>query len=177
MPQTNAAPTTLHATTIHGVLMRIQECGVLITGSAGSGKSQLGLELLSRGHRFVADDVISLSQDGAHIQGSGIDESREFLALRCGVVVDVSRQFGPNALLPQSSIDLVVSPGPALAPLASPPNIQILGHDLPQYFVQTLPGAAICVEALAHAWQDRQNGYNAAQELARLQALRLTPNA
>ena len=44
-------------TTLHGVYMELFTMGVLITGSAGSGKSELALELLSRGHRLVADDA------------------------------------------------------------------------------------------------------------------------
>ena len=48
--------------TLHGVFMEIYSIGVLITGEAGSGKSELALELLSRGHRLVADDAPEFTQ-------------------------------------------------------------------------------------------------------------------
>ncbi len=161
-------------TSIHGVLIQVQACGVLITGPAGSGKSQLGLELLSRGHRFIADDVIDLSLRDELVHGQGVDESGDYLALRCGVVVNVARQFGPQAVLAHCPIALVVSPGPALTPFAAPPRTRLLERSLPQHFLHTLPGSAICVEALAQAWLDAQSGYNAAQELADRQAARLS---
>lgn len=159
--------------TTHGVLIQVRGCGVLITGPAGSGKSQLGLELLSRGHRFVADDTVTLNLEGDALFGEGLEESRDFLALRCGVVVKVSRQFGAEACLARCPIDLVVSPGPALLPFAAPPQIKLLGCSRPQHFVETLPGSAVCIEAMAMAWQDTQQGYSAADELAALQARRM----
>ncbi len=160
---------------MHGVMVQIGACGVLITGPAGSGKSQLGLELLSRGHRFVADDSVELQLDKGQLMAGGIDESSDFLALRCGVVVQVSRQFGARATLQRCPVHLVVSPGPALVPFAPPPEIRLLEQRLPHYFVQTLPGSAVCIEALAFAWQEQQSGYSAAEELAARQAQRMQP--
>ncbi len=163
----------MSASSVHGVLVRVEGCGILISGPAGSGKSQLGLELLSRGHQFVADDAVELSlRDGAVI-GRGLDEASRFLALRCGVVINVARRFGEAALLAECPVDLSVTPGPALVPFAEPPSLHLAGQARPQHYLQALPGSAICVEALAHAWRERQAGYNAAEELAMLQAGRL----
>ena len=53
-------------TTRHGVLMDVLGLGVLITGESGVGKSELGLELISRGHGLVADDVVELSRIATH---------------------------------------------------------------------------------------------------------------
>ena len=157
----------------HGVLMEVSGCGVLITGPAGSGKSQLGLELLDRGHRFVADDAIHLRVENESLIGCGVEECAEFLALRCGVVIKIERQFGAEQRLDQTPIDLIVSPGPALAPFAPSPRTELLGVSVPQHYLQTLPGSALSVEALARMLLDRRDGYSAAEELAGRQAARL----
>src|SRR5215213_3112651 len=53
----------------HGVFMDVLGLGVLITGESGVGKSELGLELISRGHGLVADDVVEVSRMGAALEG------------------------------------------------------------------------------------------------------------
>ena len=163
----------MSGSSVHGVLVEVEGCGILITGPAGSGKSQLGLELLCRGHRFVADDAVELFGSDGELRGRGFNECSRFLALRCGVVINVARRFGEQMVLPDAAIDLVISPGPALVPFAEPPSLTLAGVERPQHFVQALPGSAICVEALALAWSERQAGYSAAEELAALQARRI----
>ena len=161
----------------HGVLVRVAHCGVLIRGAAGSGKSQLGLELIDRGHQFIADDLVQIERHEQALSGHGVDEASEFLALRCGIVIPVAKRFGDHSVLPQSSIDLVVEPGPALTPLDTIPETQILGLNRPLHYLQSLPGAAVCVEALAANWTDRQNGYHAEKDLSERQAKRLEVSA
>ncbi|MGJ8668426.1 MAG: hypothetical protein ACSHXK_02960 [Oceanococcus sp.] len=165
-----------HSACQHGVLIRVAQCGVLINGAAGSGKSQLGLELIARGHQLVADDIVDIERQQTQLLGRGVNESSEFLALRCGAVVPIARRFGKDALCAVSSIDLVVSPGPALTPLAAIPEIELLGLRRPLHYLQNLAGSAVCVEALAHNWCDQQQGYDAADDLQqRLQARMSTP--
>lgn len=159
---------------LHGVLIEVQGCGVLITGPAGAGKSQLGLELISRGHAFVADDAVDVSRQGDTLRGQGLDECAEFLALRCGVVVNVARQFGAETLRASASIDVIVSPGPALLPSEPIPQLDVLGLKRPQHFLATLPGSAETVEALVRHWHDVQSGYDAAADLAARQAARMS---
>ena len=163
-------------TNLHGVLMQVAGCGVLICGPAGSGKSQLGLELLSRGHCFVGDDLIAVERQDQQLLAHGVGEANAFLALRCGLVIAVTRQFGPDAVRANASIDLLVSPGPALTPCAPLPQTEILGLSRPMHYLQALPGSAICIEALARNWQDEQSGYSAAQDLAARQSQRLAAN-
>ena len=84
-------------TTLHGVYMEIFTMGVLITGGAGSGKSELALELLSRGHRLVADDAPEFTkvspelidgscpevlQDCIEVRGLGVLNVRQMFAIR-----------------------------------------------------------------------------------------------
>ncbi len=157
----------------HGVLIQVDQCGILISGPAGSGKSQLGLELISRGHRFVADDLIDVRRENQDLRARGVDESAHFLALRCGIVVAVARQYGEQAVLDSSSLDLIIAPGPALMPLQAPPQQELLGLKRPLHYLQSLPGSAICVEALARDWQDRRAGYDAAADLRQRQQHRL----
>lgn len=161
------------AATVHGVLARVDGCGVLITGAAGSGKSQLGLELLRAGHAIVADDQVRLQSRDDGIHGTAEAAGAGFLALRCGVIVDIVRHYGPDALLDSCRIDCSVTPGPALTPFSETPSITLLGRSIPQYFLHALAGSSVCVEAIARAWALRQEGHDAAQILAARQADKL----
>ena len=70
-------------TTLHGVFLDVLEIGVLITGDSSIGKSELALELISRGHGLVADDVVELQQIGPEtIQGRCPPMLRDFLEVR-----------------------------------------------------------------------------------------------
>ena len=154
----------------HAVLMAVRGCGVLITGPAGAGKSQLGLELLDRGHRFVADDQVELRRTGDELIGRGDAELGGFLALRCGLIVDVAAHFGAASVLAEHPVHLCLSPGPAQDPFAPAPAIPLLGIKLPRHHLEILPGSAIVVEALARAWILAGQGTDAAATLAARQA-------
>ncbi len=67
--------------TLHGVFMEIYSIGVLITGEAGSGKSELALELLSRGHRLVADDAPEFTQIAPDVLDGTCPELNKYLRL------------------------------------------------------------------------------------------------
>jgi HPr kinase/phosphorylase len=82
-------------TTLHGVFLDVFEIGVLITGDSSIGKSELALELISRGHGLVADDVVELQQMGPEtIQGRCPPMLRDFLEVRGLGVLNISRSSG-----------------------------------------------------------------------------------
>ena len=68
---------------VHGVLVDLLGLGVLIVGESGIGKSECGLELVSRGHRLVADDVVELRRRAeSFVDGSGPEATRFFMEVR-----------------------------------------------------------------------------------------------
>lgn len=175
---------------LHGTMLAVTGCGVLITAPAGAGKSQLALELLSRGHALVADDVVSLrrghggsgiSRDPAkrnaadHQQLLASDPSPlpGHIALRCGLVVDVARDFGAAAVLASHPVHLWLSPGPPQDPFEPSLFEGLAEARLPRHFLATLPGSAVLVEALARAWQPGGPGRAVAATLAANQARQL----
>ncbi len=96
-------------TTTHGVLMDILGLGVLITGESGLGKSELGLELISRGHGLVADDAVELSRvDQANIEGRCPELLRNLLEVRGIGLLDIRAIFGETAVRRKMRVKLIV---------------------------------------------------------------------
>ena len=110
-------------TTVHGVFLDVLGVGVLLTGASGVGKSELGLELISRGSGLVADDVVELCRVGPEtIEGRCPPMLRDFLEVRGLGVLNVRTIFGEAALRPRKNLRLIVHlerpvrSGPDLAP-------------------------------------------------------------
>lgn len=96
-------------TTRHGVLMDVLGLGVLITGASGAGKSELGLELISRGHGLVADDVVEISHVGTRtLEGRCPPLLRDFLEVRGLGVLNIRTIFGETAVRPKMRVKLIV---------------------------------------------------------------------
>jgi HPr kinase/phosphorylase len=95
--------------TMHGVLMDILGLGVLITGESGLGKSELGLELISRGHGLVADDAVDLFRiNQATIEGRCPELLRNLLEVRGIGLLDIKAIFGETAVRRRMSLKLIV---------------------------------------------------------------------
>src|SRR6187455_2365417 len=95
-------------TTLHGVFLDVLEIGVLITGDSSIGKSELALELISRGHGLVADDVVELQQMGPEtIQGRCPPMLRDFLEVRGLGVLNIKSIFGETAVRPRKALRLI----------------------------------------------------------------------
>ncbi len=93
---------------LHGVLIEIQGIGVLITGESGIGKSECALELITRGHRMVADDAVQIKQIGNCLEGSAPETTSEFLEIRGLGVVNIRELFGISAVCPNINIELCI---------------------------------------------------------------------
>ena len=95
--------------TLHGVFMEIYSIGVLITGESGSGKSELALELLSRGHRLVADDAPEFTQIAPDVlDGTCPELLQDLLELRGLGVLNIREMFGDTAVKRNKYLRLVV---------------------------------------------------------------------
>lgn len=95
--------------TIHGVLMDVLSVGVVLTGQSGIGKSECALDLILRGHRFVADDVILLEKRGPEtVLGRGDDLTRYTMEIRGVGIINIRDLFGPTATTDLKKIELVI---------------------------------------------------------------------
>ena len=93
----------------HGVCMDVLGLGVLITGDSGVGKSELALELVSRGHGLVADDVVEISRIAAStLECRCPPMLKDFLEVRGLGVLDIRTIFGETAVRPKMNLRLVV---------------------------------------------------------------------
>lgn len=96
-------------TTLHGVFLDVLEMGVLITGASAIGKSELALELITRGHGLIADDIVEvyrLSPD--LVEGRCPEVLKDFLEVRGIGVLNIRTTFGETAVRPRKSLKLIV---------------------------------------------------------------------
>lgn len=97
------------STTVHGVFLDVLGVGVLLTGDSGVGKSELALELISRGSGLIADDVVELYRVGPEsVEGRCPPLLRDFLEVRGLGVLNIRTIFGEAALRPRKNVKIVV---------------------------------------------------------------------
>ncbi len=159
---------------IHGVLVDVYGEGVFITGESGIGKSETALELIKRGHRLVADDVVEIKKvSDDTLLGSSPDIIRHFIEVRGIGIVDCKMLFGVESVKESQSIDLVIKledwdPDKEYERLGLNENyMNILGNDVVCHGIPIRPGRnlAIIVESAAINHRQKAMGYNAAVEL------------
>ncbi|MFI5310968.1 MAG: HPr(Ser) kinase/phosphatase [Gemmatimonadales bacterium] len=97
-------------TTLHGSLADVFGVGLLFTGASGIGKSECVLDLVERGHRLVADDLVMCTRRGADVLiGRGHELSRHFMEIRGVGLIDIPKIFGIHAVRQQKRIEVVVN--------------------------------------------------------------------
>ena len=95
--------------TYHGVLLDIHGVGVLLEGDSGVGKSEIALDMILKGHRFVADDVINIKFIPPNlIVGSSPEPLKAHLEIRGLGIIDVEELFGIASLREEKRIDIVI---------------------------------------------------------------------
>ena len=95
--------------TLHGVFMEVLGTGVLITGDSSIGKSELALELLTRGHRLIADDATEFSRVAPDtLLGTCPEMLRDFLEVRGLGILNVRAMFGASALKQHRNLRLII---------------------------------------------------------------------
>ena len=93
---------------VHGVLVEIFGFGVLLTGKSGIGKSETALELIHRGHRLIADDMVKFYRD---TQGDVVGKSAElpfFMEIRGLGIIDIKTLYGLSAVRLSKSLDMII---------------------------------------------------------------------
>ena len=99
------APTT----TVHGSLADVFGVGLLFRGRSGIGKSECVLDLVERGHRLVADDVVHVTKRGLDVLiGRGHEISRHYMEIRGVGLIDINALFGVRSVRQQKRIEVVV---------------------------------------------------------------------
>jgi HPr kinase/phosphorylase len=99
------APTT----TVHGSLVDVYGVGLLFTGRSGIGKSEIALDLVERGHRLVADDIVQISRKAAGVLiGQGSEMLKYHMEIRGLGIIDVRSIFGIRATRPQKRIEVEI---------------------------------------------------------------------
>lgn len=94
---------------MHGVMMEVYGMGILIEGEAAMGKSECALELIERGHRFVADDVVDIRIiDGKVLTATSSHVIAHHMEIRGIGIINIAHLFGIGAILSEKNIDLVV---------------------------------------------------------------------
>jgi HPr kinase/phosphorylase len=97
------------STTLHGVFLDVLEMGVLITGASAIGKSELALELISRGNGLVADDVVELYRISPDtLEGRCPSVLRDFLEVRGIGILNIRTIFGETAVRPRKLLKMMV---------------------------------------------------------------------
>lgn len=94
--------------TQHGVLLGMFGIGVLILGESGIGKSECALDLISRGHRLIADDAVLIKKIGDHIKGESPEITYEHLEIRGLGIINVREIFGISAIGKRKQIELLI---------------------------------------------------------------------
>ncbi len=161
---------------IHGVLVDVYGVGVLIRGESGIGKSEVALELIKRGHRLVADDVVEIHKvSDATLMGTAPDITRYLIEIRGVGIVDVKAMFGVQSVRKTQSIDLAIiledwDKEREYDRLGiNEEYTEFLGNQVICHAIPIRPGrnVAIIVESAAVNHRQKLMGYNAAEELYR----------
>lgn len=161
--------------TIHGVLVDIYGVGVLITGESGIGKSEAALELIRRGHRLVADDVVELRKiTDTVLKGTAPEMTRHFIEVRGIGIINVKMLFGAESIREDQTVDLVIrlsewKPGQDDYERLGLEDeyVDYLGNKIVCQSIPIRPGrnVAVICETAAVNYRQKKMGYNAAQEL------------
>src|SRR5437762_1572263 len=97
------------STSVHGVLIDVVGVGMLILGKSGIGKSELALDLVTRGHRLVADDIVDLKKrQGGSVYGSGSEIIKHHMEIRGIGIINIKDLFGVSAVRDRKKVEMVV---------------------------------------------------------------------
>lgn len=176
------APSTL----LHGVFLEVSGLGVLITGDPAVGKSELALELISRGHRLVADDaveVFAISPDT--LEGRCPELLQDFMEVRGLGVLNIRRLFGETAVKHKKNLKLIIHLTPVerwqqvdrLDMRAE--SLHLLGVPVPEVRIPVAVGRnlAVLVEVAVRNHILKLRGFNSAEEFSERQRQAMTVEA
>jgi len=163
------------STTVHGVLVDVYGMGVLLLGESGIGKSECALDLIQRGHRLVADDVVEIRKyPNGSLVGRAAEMIRYHMELRGIGIINIKHLFGVSAVRAAKSIELVIE----LERWDPAKRYDRLGLDGESYSILDRPrpflrlpvasgrNIALLIEIAARNELLKSQGYDAAKEFA-----------
>lgn len=158
---------------IHGTLVEVYGIGIFISGTSGVGKSEIALELVNRGHRLIADDLVEIKQiEGERLIGSAPEILRHFIEIRGIGILDVKSLYGVGAVKNHVDINMVIE----LERWEENKHYERLGLDtqyseiievsIPKVTIPVSPGRnlSIIIETAARNFREKVMGYNPANE-------------
>ncbi len=164
-------------TTISAGLLKIFGVGTLILGDSGIGKSESALELIARGHKFIADDVVRIRRDEAGVlTGSAPALSRNFMEIRGLGIINIREIFGEQSVLRSAKVSLIIKLKKwrrgfevDRLGLKVADDVTILGEMVPQVAIPVAPGRNIAtlIEVACKVHILRTRGYHAPDEMIR----------
>ncbi|MDH4163368.1 MAG: HPr(Ser) kinase/phosphatase [Nitrospirota bacterium] len=169
-------------TGIHGVLVQVFGVGVLIIGESAIGKSEAALDLVLRGHKLVADDVVMLERTDEGILGRPTDIGADLLEIRGLGIINVKALYGDSATIEASVVGIVVEleewkEGAYYSLLGlRERRHRLLGMNMPYLKLPIKPGRnmATLIEVAARNQTLKQRGIYTARELGRKLKKRLS---
>jgi len=168
--------------TLHGVFMEVMGTGVLITGPSSIGKSELALELLTRGHRLIADDAPEFAQLAPDIlNGTCPEMLRDFLEVRGLGILNVRAMYGASSIKQNRNLRLIIVLQEMEDAIkmdrlhGSRRNRSILGVNIPEITLPVGPGRnlAVLLETAVRNHILNAKGYDASQAFIERQKRRL----
>jgi len=162
--------------TIHGSLMDIYGAGILFTGESGIGKSETSLDLIDRGHRLIADDIVKIKRVGNILIGEGAEKShsiKHFMEIRGIGFLDVAMMFGIRGIRLHKRVEVEISLSywkkdqDYVRTGLEEKNTKILDVEIPIVKIPVVPGRniAILAEAVALNHLLKIRGYDTARYL------------
>ena len=159
------------STNLHGELLEVFGVGVLIMGKSSVGKSEAALELVNRGHRLVADDMVDITAIDHKIIATSPDNIRHFMELRGLGIINVRRLYGSGAIKKESQVDMVIELEQWKDDFEydrlgiDQHYIELLDIKLPHMVVPVRAGRniALIIEVAAMNQREKALGYNAAK--------------
>lgn len=163
-------------TVVHGSFIDVYGIGVLLTGRSGIGKSEIALDLIERGHRLVADDVVMVTRKGEGIlMGAGTDVVKHFMEIRGLGLIDVRSIFGIRSIRYQKRVEVVVEleewkqDAEYTRTGLDHDTTPLLGVDIPHVRLPIFPGKNVTVitEVIALDYLLKHYGYDSAKEFSK----------
>lgn len=160
--------------TLHGSFVDVYGVGLFIAGKSGIGKSEVALDLVERGHRLVADDVVILTKKGENIlMGSGTELVKHFMEIRGIGIIDIKSIFGIRAIRFQKRLEVIIElevwdkDANYTRTGLDTETINLLDVEIQYIKVPIVPGKNITVisEVIALNYLLQHYGYNAADVL------------